>query len=110
MTLAYLEEDYQSMIEHGKWLLEFSKRTNSYNQSNYTYYYLSLGHWGLGQKAQMVFWLESCLNDLLIQPSPYVVQFITTFGPFSEMIKYINIRSETKERLKESYPEFSDIL
>lgn len=110
MTLAYLEEDYQSMIEHGEWLLEFSKRTNSYKQTSYTYYYLSLGHWGLGQKEQMVFWLESCLNDLLIQHSPYVVYFITTFGSFSEMIKYITIRDETRERLKESYPEFSDIL
>lgn len=110
MTLAYLEKDYKLMIKHGKWLLDFSTRTNSYQQISYTYFYLSMGYWGLGQISEMTFWLESSLYHLLVQDNPFLVKFMLTFGDFSNMIKHSKIQDNIRKKLKLSYPELSEFL
>ncbi len=110
MTLAYLEGDYQEVINDGLWLNEFNIRTNSFERSDFTYYYIAMGYWGLGHEDEAMRWLEKCVFALLIHPNSNVVKIILSFGPFKEMIKNSDMCGKIRCKLKDIYPELSTIM
>jgi transcriptional regulator with XRE-family HTH domain len=110
MTLAYLESDYQAVISDGLWLCDFSSRNNVNDRSNFTYYYIAMGYWGAGQKEEAMLWLENCVFAMLTNYRPYEISIISSFGPFSEMIRNSEICDNILNRLKRMYSEIIERL
>lgn len=110
MTLAYLERDYQAVINDGLWLYDFSNRTNVNDRSDFTYYYIAMGYWGAGQKEEAMLWLENCVFAMLTNYRPYDISIISSFGPFTEMIRSSKICDNILNRLKRMYPEIIERL
>lgn len=110
MTLAYLERDYQAVINDGLWLYDFSNRTNVNDRSDFTYYCIAMGYWGAGQKEEAMLWLENCVFAMLTNYRPYDISIISSFGPFTEMIRSSKICDNILNRLKRMYPEIIERL
>lgn len=103
MTYAHLSEDYDLAIEQGLLINQFQLETNTYERSNFTYFYMAFACYKKNMIDQALDWFEKCLFDLLIHYSPMPLRIISNYGLFDKLFYHRGISPELRAKVKEKY-------
>ncbi|MDD2269305.1 MAG: helix-turn-helix transcriptional regulator [Eubacteriales bacterium] len=103
ITLLYLSEEYDGVIQEGLSLAEYQKQANSFDYLPHTFIYLAFAYYQKGQEDEGISWFNRCLCIMSFSYKPLDMFYFSRYEIFDVLMNDLRVPRETVNEIKKIY-------